>query len=163
MAGRLALDQEYSLPTEAEWEYACRAGTQTMYSFGDNPKDLGKYAWFGRINLNGKHAHMVAAKPPNAWGLFDMHGKVSEWCLDTSAGMHMGGADPVVADADADSRVMRGGSWKSGYCHSAYRDANSLEQASSFTGLRPVIVPCRNISWTPDQLSRKDVFDRIRW
>jgi formylglycine-generating enzyme required for sulfatase activity len=111
----------FRLPTEAEWEYACRAGTHTAYSFGDDPQQLGDHAWF-RDNGGGR-PHAVKGKRANAWGLYDMHGNVWEWCWDRY-GRYEGGAaiDPQGPQTGAD-RVLRGGSWgfSSIYCRASYR------------------------------------------
>jgi formylglycine-generating enzyme required for sulfatase activity len=107
----------YRLPTEAEWEWACRAGTTTAYSFGDDPKQLGDYACFAD-NSDDK-TFKVGSKKPNPWGLYDMHGNVSEWCLDhykkdtyTAFSLDKPTLQPVIMpDEDRYSYVARGGSW----------------------------------------------------
>lgn len=107
-------DDEIRLPSEAEWEYAARAGTTTVYAFGDDVEQLGKYAWFTG-NAAGNDPP-VGAKEPNAWGLYDMHGYLWEFCADewraTLEGIPQDGqARPVSGDAPA-TRVLRSGSWK---------------------------------------------------
>jgi len=119
----------YRLPTEAEWEYACRAGTKTAWSFGDDEKVLGDYAWYDKNadwwDIDEKYAHQVGLKKPNAFGLYDMHGNVYEWCHDyyeedyykQSPEKDPTGPEPAFL------AVVRGGSWY-GYSRksrSAYR------------------------------------------
>jgi formylglycine-generating enzyme required for sulfatase activity len=107
--------RRYRLPTEAEWEYACRAGTTTKYGFGDDEKQLGEYAWFsGNANFAGEqYAHRVGQKRPNAFGLYDVHGNVLEWCADWYEKEYYKKApasDPSGPPSGS-FRVLRGGSW----------------------------------------------------
>jgi len=111
------------LPTEAEWEYACRAGSSTAFHFGDSGSQLGDYAW-NSGNSGGK-THPVGQKRPNAWGLYDMYGNVFEWCQDWYDSDYYGqspAADPKGPSSGMD-RVLRGGCWNSGAgrCRSAFR------------------------------------------
>ena len=118
----------YRLPTEAEWEYACRAGTTTRYSCGDEAARLGGFAWY-RGNSE-RRTHPVGKKRPNAWGLYDMHGNVFEWCGDWYAeGYDRGspGVDPA-GPSKAEGRVVRGGGWGSLGTQSC-RSASRLKDA----------------------------------
>jgi formylglycine-generating enzyme required for sulfatase activity len=114
---------KFQLPTEAQWEYACRAGSTTMYCHGDEESRLGEYAWY---NANsGGRTHPVGEKKPNAWGLYDMHGNVWEWCADWYDGRYYahGPADDPTGPAAGSVRVFRGGGWcdPARYCRSADR------------------------------------------
>ncbi len=100
----------YRLPTEAEWEYACRAGTTTAYSFGDDPSKLGDYAWYS-ANSQGQY-QKVATKKPNPWGLYDMMGNVMEWTLDQYEPYSSGAeSNPWVKATKSYPHAVRGGSW----------------------------------------------------
>jgi serine/threonine-protein kinase len=137
----------YRLPSEAEWEYACRAGTRTMYHFEGGVNQLGEYAWFDE-NAGGK-SHPVMQKQPNAWGLYDMYGNVWEWCADWyDYAYYRDGPDrdPLCTrprpkePGEKDKRVLRGGDWgvfgKANWCRSAARGRNVPNSKLSYHGLR---------------------------
>ncbi len=127
---------KYRLPTEAEWEYACRAGSTTRWSFGDDENRLGDYAWYG--DNSDQKTHPVARKKPNAWGLYDMHGNVWEWCSDWYGDYPSGSVTDPASPSSGSYRVNRGGSW--GYyarrCRSAYRDRFDPGFRGSILGFR---------------------------
>ena len=148
----------YRLPTEAEWEYACRAGSSTAFCCGDSDSSLGEYAWYGEdaawvIGFPGlysdqKHPYEVGLKRANAWGLYDMHGNVSEWCQDWY-GIDYDVAKTIDPRGPSSGvfRVNRGGSWdySESFCRSAGRDgdmwnfqSNSLILRSGGLGFRVV-------------------------
>jgi formylglycine-generating enzyme required for sulfatase activity len=129
--------QAIRLPTEAEWEYACRAGSTTEFSFGDAEADLGDYAWYSANS--GSKTHPVGQKKPNAWGLYDMHGNVWEWCADWFPIPYPKGA---VTDPQGDGAGLmynfRGGAWDSdpGFCRSASRSGTDRNYRSYNLGFR---------------------------
>ncbi len=147
--GYLSDGLEYRLPTEAQWEYACRAGTTTRFYYGDDPNhtELGKYAWFGEGQEGSLHP--VDETPPNPWGLHGMLGNVSEWCSDwywgDPAGSYSGGeqVDPVGLPTSSWFRVIRGGNWflPARACRTTYRRGVTPSDSFFNRGFRPVLVP----------------------
>jgi formylglycine-generating enzyme required for sulfatase activity len=121
----------YRLPTEAEWEHACRAGTDTDYSFGSDVRKLGDFAWFA--DNSAKKTHPVGSKRPNAWGLYDMHGNVAEWCNDAyDKGYYKTSPERSPhGPADGKDYVLRGGSWKS--APDALRSSSRLAESPGFS------------------------------
>ena len=110
-----------ALPGEAQWEYACRAGTTTKFSFGDDLADIPKYAW---VDLAADHhTHPVATKLPNPWGLYDVHGNVWEWCADDYIYGYEDAPDDesIRRDPNSQTKPLRGGSWSTGPCRSLER------------------------------------------
>jgi formylglycine-generating enzyme required for sulfatase activity len=125
----------FALPTEAQWEFACRAGTIGAYC---RKADLDEIGWY-KDNSGGK-THSVAAKKPNAWGLYDMHGNVWEWCEDLYGDYPSGIVTDPTGDSSGSDRVLRGGSWVSAAraCRSAYR-GRGIPGSLDAKGLRLVL------------------------
>jgi len=135
----------YRLPTEAEWEYACRTGSTTRFSYGDDLSysTLAQYAWYDEntAGVGESYAHLVGQKLPNPWGLHDMHGNVCEWCSDWYATTLPGGTvtDPN-GPGSGSNRVMRGGGWINvgASCRSARRSSYGPSGTSHGLGFRLV-------------------------
>jgi len=139
----------YRLPTEAEWEYAARAGSTTRFSFGDDDGKLDEYAWYS--DNSGRRPHPVGQKAPNAWGLYDMHGNVFEWCEDWYGDYPSGAVTDPTGPASGTPfefqghenpglKVYRGGSWdhKPEQLRSAYRSRSSMWGTYNAIGVRLV-------------------------
>ena len=120
--------KSYRLPTEAEWEYACRGGKTSAYGFGDSGRDLSEYGWWGGLVGEGnaqseQYAHEVGLKRANAFGLFDMHGNAWEWCSDWHGEYPLGNVTDPQGPSGGTDRLARGGSWSAyvWYCRAALR------------------------------------------
>jgi formylglycine-generating enzyme required for sulfatase activity len=142
LPGEKSTGYVYRLPTEAEWEYACRAGTKTKYSFGDSESELGVYAWY--VKNSGRTTHPVGGKKPNAWGLYDMHGNVWEWCQDVydskAYESRSGITQNPLSTSGSGYRVLRGGSWfRSRYARSALRNGDTPGDRNFYFGFRVVL------------------------
>jgi formylglycine-generating enzyme required for sulfatase activity len=124
----------YRLPTEAEWEYAARAGTTTAYSFGDNNADLGRHAWYGE-DFNAGGTHPVGQKEPNPWGLYDIHGNAWEWVQDWFDPNYYASSPPVDPQGPhlGTERVVRGGSWHT--TATSWRTAFRRDYAPDYRGI----------------------------
>ena len=130
----------FALPTEAQWEYACRAETTTKYYFGDDASKLGDYAWWteNTRRVNKEYAHPVGKKKPNAFGLYDMHGNVWEWCQDWYGDYQSTSAIDPSGPTGGKYRVMRGGGWlgTASGCRSAYRWVDHPTKRDGHYGFR---------------------------
>jgi formylglycine-generating enzyme required for sulfatase activity len=148
--GNVPLGYQYRLPTEAEWEYACRAGSTTEFNVGASLSCGQAKFWYSYhsgsycfvFGAPGTSTVQVRSYAPNAWGLYDMHGNVSEWCLDTYAGYpDLAVTNPFVSGGS--ERVLRGGGWidSSSYCRSAVRYSFGPNYSFSDFGFRVVLAP----------------------
>jgi serine/threonine protein kinase/formylglycine-generating enzyme required for sulfatase activity len=142
-AGRLPATWNYVLPSEAQWEYACRAGTKTSFNFGKAVSQLPDHAWFAKnaSNRHEEYAHRVGGMNENKWGVHDAHGNVSEWCRDFYMPALPGGTDPEVV-ANGSQRVLRGGGWRSNFddCRSASRNRADPTARNAAWGFRIAVV-----------------------
>ncbi len=154
-SGAIPQTMKFTLPTEAQWEYACRAGTTTRFHSGDSEVFLAKYEHFsGKHRGNLDSPAKVASYLPNPWGLYDMHGNVREWCLDYYSSVLLGGENPCRPFPVSSRRIVRGGSWwtrRTGkmhteWCRSASRRAFEPDTSDALMGFRVALV---EISPTP--------------
>ena len=140
----LPVGYHYTLPTEVQWEYACRAGTTTRFYYGDTPfssLELEKYAWHD--DNSSDKTHTVGEKLPNDWGLYDMHGNVHEWCLDWYDDYAGGSVSDPQGPQSGTDRVFRGGSWShvTWFCRSAHRGWFAPDSKRDFLGFRVALSP----------------------
>ena len=131
----------YRLPTEAEWEYAARAGTSSEFFFGDNQDELSKYGWYN--GNSGKTTHPVGQKLPNAWGLYDVYGNILEWVQDRFGDYSVAAEIDPKGPPSGSGRVIRGGSFNSSaeYCRSANRYIFSPDYRFGNLGFRLALSP----------------------
>jgi len=134
-------ENKYRLPTEAEWEYACKAGTTTAFYFGDDGRLLGQYAWYNGNSAKGTQA--VGRKKPNQWGLYDMHGNVWEWCEDWFGPYPAGSVTDPTGPSSGSYRVFRGGGWHfdAKFCRSEVRGRRSPGYRAGGLGFRLARTP----------------------
>ncbi|MSU22034.1 MAG: formylglycine-generating enzyme family protein [Pedosphaera sp.] len=135
-AARLPSGYEYRLPSEAEWEYACRAGTTNLFSFGDAATEADQYAWTGEISE--AKTHPIGQKRPNPWGLYDIHGNVWEWCLDWFGNYPAEDVQDPLGPSQGKGKVFRGGGWNNDveFARSANRFAMAPSSGIHFVGFR---------------------------
>jgi len=143
--GRIAPNQEYRLPSEAEWEYACRAGTTTAvyYNVGDRNKELDAIAWWD--GTADSKTHPIKQKLPNAFGLYDMIGNVSEWCFDWYDAYPSGDVTDPKGPSSGSFRVFRGAGWgsRAEVARSAVRECSVKGNRYLDQGFRPALSPVR--------------------
>jgi formylglycine-generating enzyme required for sulfatase activity/predicted Ser/Thr protein kinase len=134
-----ATGRKYRLPTEAEWEYACRAGTKSGFGFGSSESLLSDYGWYNKNS--SEQTHPVGEKKANAWGLYDMHGNAWEWCEDWYGAYPSSAVADPKGPATGSNRVLRGGSWgiRSLDCRSAHRDQSSPSDRFVIFGMRLIV------------------------
>ncbi|MBR6460739.1 MAG: formylglycine-generating enzyme family protein [Verrucomicrobia bacterium] len=148
-SGKLPEGYEFTLPTEAQWEYACRAGTTTALNSGKNLSGEEECPEMDEVDCywgnSDRKTHPVGQKQPNAWGLYDMHGNVNEWCLDWEGEYPTSSVTDPTGPVTGDYRILRGGCWGNYayYCRSASRSSNSDDTSDWNYGFRVALVPVK--------------------